>query len=70
MESFLDCFGEKDMYYTNDFGMLVTLFWVVFSGAVLLVLWTACRFGYAMLKLKLQGLKRPWRQVLLENLPF
>lgn len=58
------------MYYTNDFGMLVTLFWVVFSGAVLLVLWTACRFGYAMLKLKLQGLKRPWRQVLLENLPF
>ena len=39
-------------------------------GAVLLILWTACRFGYAMFKLWLQGMKRPWRQVLLENLPF
>ena len=56
--------------YACDYGMFVTLFWVVFSGAVLLVLWTGVRFGYAMLKLWLQGMQRPWRQVLLENLPF
>lgn len=53
-----------------DYGVIFGAFWTIFSGAVLLVLWTACRFLYAMLKLRLQNIQRPWKQVLFENLPF